>query len=136
VREDPSLARNAFEEVVRIEAPVMNFFRTTTEATELAGTHLPADAKVMVSFAGANRDPRRWEQPDRFDVRRKVAGHLGYGTGVHNCVGQVIARMEGEAVLRALAGRVRSWRLTGEPRPRLNNSLRGLDTLPVAVEPA
>lgn len=136
LREDPSLARNAFEEVVRIEAPVMNFFRTTTEPVELAGTSLPADAKVMVSFAGANRDPRRWEQPDRFDIRRKTAGHLGYGTGVHNCVGQVIARMEGEAVLRALAARVRSWRLTGEPRPRLNNSLRGLDTLPVAVEPA
>jgi 4-methoxybenzoate monooxygenase (O-demethylating) len=136
LREDPSLARNAFEEVVRIEAPVMNFFRTTTEATELAGTLLPAHAKVMVSFAGANRDPRRWEQPDRFDVRHKTAGHLGYGTGVHNCVGQVIARMEGEAVLRALAARVGSWHLTGEPRPRLNNSLRGLDTLPVAVEPA
>jgi cytochrome P450 len=136
LRQDPTLARNAFEEVVRIEAPVMNFFRTTTEATELAGTHLPADAKVMVSFAGANRDPRRWENPDRFEIRRKVAGHMGYGIGVHNCVGQVIARMEGEAVFRALATRVRSWRLTGEPRPRLNNSLRGLDTLPVAVEPA
>jgi 4-methoxybenzoate monooxygenase (O-demethylating) len=136
LREDPSLARGAFEEVVRIEAPVMNFFRTTTEPVELAGTSLPAGAKVMVSFAGANRDPRRWEQPDRFDIRRKTAGHLGYGTGVHNCVGQVIARMEGEAVLRALAARVSSWHLTGEPRPRLNNSLRGLDTLPVAVEPA
>jgi cytochrome P450 len=136
LRQDPSLARNAFEEVVRIEAPVMNFFRTTTEPAELAGTSLPAGAKVMVSFAGANRDPRRWEQPDRFDIRRKVAGHMGYGTGVHNCVGQVIARMEGEAVLRALAGRVGSWRLAGDPRPRLNNSLRGLDTLPVAVEPA
>jgi 4-methoxybenzoate monooxygenase (O-demethylating) len=136
LRQDPSLARNAFEEVVRLESPVMNFFRTTTEPVELAGISLPADAKVMVSFAGANRDPRRWEQPDRFDIRRKTAGHLGYGTGVHNCVGQVIARMEGEAVLRALAARVGSWRLTGEPRPRLNNSLRGLDTLPVTVESA
>jgi 4-methoxybenzoate monooxygenase (O-demethylating) len=136
LRQDPSLARNAFEEVVRIEAPVMNFFRTTAEATELAGTRLPADAKVMVSFAGANRDPRRWEQPDRFDIGRKVAGHLGYGVGVHNCVGQVIARMEGEALLRALAARVASWHLAGEPRPRLNNTLRGLATLPVAVEPA
>jgi cytochrome P450 len=136
LRQDPSLARNAFEEVVRQESPVMNFFRITTEPVELAGTSLAAGAKVMVSFAGANRDPRRWEQPDRFDIRRKTAGHLGYGTGVHNCVGQVIARMEGEAVLRALAARVGSWRLAGEPRPRLNNSLRGLDTLPVAVEPA
>jgi hypothetical protein len=136
LRADPSLARNAFEEVVRLEAPVTNFFRTTTEATELAGTSLPADAKVMVSFAGANRDPRRWERPDEFDIRRKCAGHMGYGTGVHNCVGQVIARMEGEALLRALAARVASWHLAGEPRLRLNNTLRGLDTLPVRVDPA
>jgi 4-methoxybenzoate monooxygenase (O-demethylating) len=136
LRQDPSLARNAFEEVVRFESPVIGFFRTTSEPVQLAGTHLPAGVKVLVSFAGANRDPRRWEQPDRFDIRRKAAGHVGYGTGVHNCVGQVIARMEGEAVLRALAGRIRSWHLAGEPRLRLNNSLRGLDALPVAVEPA
>jgi len=136
LREDPALARNAFEEVVRLEAPVTNFFRTTTEATELAGTSLPADAKVMVSFAGANRDPRNWERPDEFDIRRRCAGHMGYGTGVHNCVGQVIARMEGEALLRALAARVGCWHLAGEPRPRLNNTLRGLDTLPVRVDPA
>ncbi len=134
LRQDPSLARNAFEEVVRIEAPVTNFFRTTSQATYLGGTGLPADAKLMVSFAGANRDPRRWERPDEFDIRRKCSGHLGYGTGVHNCVGQVIARMEGEAVFRALAARVASWHLDGEPRPRLNNTLRGLDTLPVRVE--
>jgi 4-methoxybenzoate monooxygenase (O-demethylating) len=136
LRADPSLARNAFEEVVRLESPVIGFFRTTSEPAELAGADLPAQAKVLVFFAGANRDPRRWEHPDRFDIRRKTAGHMGYGVGVHNCVGQVIARMEGEAVLRALAGRVASWQLTGEPRPRLNNTLRSLATLPVAVEPA
>jgi cytochrome P450 len=136
LRQDPSLARNAFEEVVRIEAPVTNFFRTTSQVTDLGGTSLPADAKVMVSFAGANRDPRRWERPDEFDIRRKCSGHMGYGIGVHNCVGQVIARMEGEAVFRALAARVASWHLDGEPRPRLNNTLRGLDTLPVRVESA
>jgi cytochrome P450 len=136
LREDPSLARNAFEEVVRRESPVVGFFRTTSEPVDMAGTLLPADAKVLVFFAGANRDPRRWEDPDRFDIRRKTAGHMGFGIGVHNCVGQVIARMEGEAVFRALAGRVASWRLTGEPRPRLNNTLRSLDTLPVAVDPA
>jgi hypothetical protein len=136
LRADPSLARNAFEEVVRRESPVVGFFRTTSEPAELAGARLPAQAKVLVFFAGANRDPRRWEQPDRFDIRRKTAGHMGYGVGVHNCVGQVIARMEGEAVLRALAARVASWHLTGEPRPRLNNTLRSLATLPVAVQPA
>jgi 4-methoxybenzoate monooxygenase (O-demethylating) len=136
LRRDPSLARNAFEEVVRIESPVIGFFRTTSEPVATGGVSVPAGAKVLVFFAGANRDPRRWDQPDRFDIRRKVAGHMGFGHGVHNCVGQVIARMEGEALLRALAERIGSWRLNGEPRPRLNNTLRGLDTLPVTVEPA
>ena len=136
LRQDRSLARNAFEEVVRIESPVIGFFRTTSEPVPLDGASLPAGVKVLVFFAGANRDPRRWDQPDRFDIQRKVSGHMGYGTGVHNCVGQVIARMEGEAVFRALAERISSWRLDGEPRPRLNNTLRGLDTLPVAVDPA
>jgi cytochrome P450 len=135
LRADPSLARNAFEEVVRRESPVVGFFRTTSEPAELAGAHLPAVAKVLVFFAGANRDPRRWEEPDRFDIRRKTAGHMGYGVGVHNCVGQVIARMEGEAVLRALAARVAAWHLAGQPRPRLNNTLRSLAALPVTVEP-
>jgi cytochrome P450 len=136
LRQDRSLARNAFEEVVRIESPVIGFFRTTSEPVPLDGASLPAGVKVLVFFAGANRDPRRWDQPDRFDIQRKVSGHMGYGTGVHNCVGQVIARMEGEAVFRALAERISSWHLDGEPRPRLNNTLRGLDTLPVTVEPA
>jgi cytochrome P450 len=66
LRQDLSLARNAFEEVVRIESPVIGFFRTTTEAAELAGTSLPAGAKVLVFFAGANRDPRRWVRPGRW----------------------------------------------------------------------
>jgi 4-methoxybenzoate monooxygenase (O-demethylating) len=136
LREDPSLARNAFEEVVRLESPVIGFFRTTSQPVQLAGTALPADAKLLVFFAGANRDPRRWQRPDHFDIRRKVAGHMGYGTGVHNCVGQVIARMEGEALFRALAPRIRSWHLAGQPRPRLNNTLRGLDSLPVDVDVA
>src|ERR1700728_3983079 len=135
LRRDPSLARNAFEEVVRRESPVIGFFRTTSEPVWLAGADLPAGAKVLVLFAGANRDPRFWAEPDRFDIGRKTAGHMGFGIGVRNCVGQVIARMEGEAVFRALASRVASWRLTGEARPRLHHTLRSLDTLPVAVEP-
>lgn len=133
LREDPSLARNAFEEVIRLESPVIGFFRTTTRPVEVSGVELPANAKVLVFYAGANRDPRRWENPDQFDIRRKVAGHMGYGTGIHNCVGQIIARMEGEAIFRALANRIDSWKLVGEPRPRLNNTLRGLDSLPVEV---
>ncbi|ODU05707.1 MAG: hypothetical protein ABS81_06845 [Pseudonocardia sp. SCN 72-86] len=88
----------------------------------------------MVFFAGANRDPRHWDRPDTFDVRRRTAGNLGYGAGPHVCAGMTIARMEGEALIRALAARVGSWHLDGDPEPRLNNSLRGLSRLPVQVQ--
>jgi hypothetical protein len=131
---DPSLARNAFDEVVRRESPVIGFFRTTTRCTRIGGIDLPADAKVLAFFAGSNRDPRRWANPDGFDIERNVVGHLGYGTGVHNCIGLTIARMEGEALFRALAQRISRWHIAGEVRLRLNNTLRGLDSLPVQVD--
>jgi 4-methoxybenzoate monooxygenase (O-demethylating) len=133
VRDDPSLARNAFEETVRYESPVIGFFRTTTTEVSLGAARIPPQAKVLVLFAGANRDPQQWPDPDRFDVRRRVAGHLGYGAGPHVCAGMTIARMEGEALIRALAERVGSWQPDGQAVPRLNNSLRGLASLPVRV---
>ena len=136
LRTDGALARNTFEETIRRESPVIGFFRTTTRPTTVGDVPIPADQKVLVLYAGANRDPRRWQDPDRFDVERRVTGHLGYGIGIHACVGMVIARMEGEAVLRALAHRVRTIELTSMPVPRLNNSLRGLESLGLAVEAA
>jgi hypothetical protein len=136
VRENPSLARNAFEETVRLESPVIGFFRTTTAEVVLGAARIPPGCKVLVSYAGANRDPRQWNDPDSFDVGRRVAGHVGYGTGPHVCAGMTIARMEGEAVIRALAERVAGWQLAGEPVPRLNNTLRGFQALPVEIIPA
>jgi 4-methoxybenzoate monooxygenase (O-demethylating) len=133
VRDDPSLARNAFEETIRFESPVIGFFRTTTTEVTLGDARIPAQSKVLVFFAGANHDPRQFPEPHRFDVRRRVAGHLGYGAGPHVCAGLSIARMEGEAIIRALAERVERWELDGQPQPRLNNSLRGLARLPVRV---
>jgi 4-methoxybenzoate monooxygenase (O-demethylating) len=133
--EEPSLARNAFEETIRFESPVIGFFRTTTTEVVLGESRIPARSKVLVFFAGANRDPRQFPEPNRFDIRRRVAGHLGYGAGPHVCAGMNIARMEGEAIIRALAERVERWELDGAPQPRLNNSLRGLASLPVRVVP-
>jgi hypothetical protein len=135
-RTDPALARNAFEETVRLESPVVGFFRTTTADVMIGDVGVPAGRKVLVFFAGANRDPARWPDPARFDVRRKTAGHLGYGAGPHVCAGLSIARMEGEAVIRALTRHVASIELDGDPQIRLNNSLRGLRSLPVRVTTA
>ncbi|WP_315717117.1 MULTISPECIES: cytochrome P450 [unclassified Bradyrhizobium] len=136
LRADPSLARNAFEEAVRFESPVQTFFRTTTRDVELGGVTIPEGEKVLMFLGSANRDPRRWEQPDSYDITRKVSGHVGFGSGIHMCVGQLVARLEGEAVLTALARKVGSVTMSGEPKRRYNNTLRGLESLPVTFTPA
>jgi hypothetical protein len=136
LRENPSLIRLAFEEVLRFEAPVQTFFRTTTKDVDVGGIHLGEGEKVLLFLAAANRDPRRWERPDEFDVKRRATGHMTFGTGIHGCVGQAVARLEAEAVFGALAKRVASFEMTAEPTRRLNNTLRGFDTLPVRVVPA
>jgi cytochrome P450 len=135
LRNNPNLIRGAFEEVLRFEAPVQTFFRTTTKPVEVTGVQLGEGEKVLLFLAAANRDPRRWDRPDTFDVTRRAAGHMTFGTGIHGCVGQAVARLETEAILAALASRVASFELMGEPEWRLNNTLRGFDTLPLRVVP-
>jgi cytochrome P450 len=135
LRENPSLIRLAFEEVLRFEAPVQSFFRTTTREVEVAGVKLSEGEKVLLLFAAANRDPRRWERADQFDVRRRATGHMTFGTGIHGCVGQAVARLESEAILGAFANRVAAFEITGTPTRRFNNTLRGLDSLPLRVVP-
>src|ERR1700758_2173940 len=136
LRENPALIRGSFEEVLRFEAPVQTFFRTTTRDVDVGGVHLGEGEKVLLFLAAANRDPRRWERPDQFDVKRRATGHMTFGTGIHGCVGQAVARLEGEAVFGALAKRVASFEMTREPTRRINNTLRGLDTLPLRVKAA
>ncbi|MGH7152487.1 MAG: cytochrome P450 [Acetobacteraceae bacterium] len=131
LRGDPGLARAAFEEAVRFESPVQTFFRTTTRAASIDGVSVDEGEKVLMFLGAANRDPRRWERPDDFDIRRANAGHVGFGSGVHGCVGQVLARMEGELVLSALARKVEAIEITGPVQRRYNNTLRGLASLPV-----
>lgn len=131
LKSNPKLARSAFEETVRFVAPVQTFFRTVNEDTELSGVELPEGSKVLMFLSGANRDPRQWENPDTFDIERRAAGHVGFGYGIHACVGQMIARLEAQCVLTAVADKVASMRLTGEPKLKLNNTLRGWEYLPM-----
>jgi len=135
LRADPSLARAAFEEAVRYETPVQTFFRTTTRPVELGGIGIDEGEKVLMFLGAANRDPRHWERPDDYDIGRRTIGHVGFGSGIHQCVGQILARLEGECVLSALARKVKAIEITGPIRRRYNNTLRALASLPVTVRP-
>ena len=136
VRADPSLIPNAFNEALRIESPVRVFSRVTTRDTEIGGVTIPADERVVLLWASANRDERQFESPETFDVTRENANaHLSFGFGVHGCAGQGLARLEGHAVLSALASRVARFDI-GETSPLMNNVIRALETLPVTITPA
>ena len=136
LRRDPALARNAFEEAVRFECPVQTFFRTTTRDVEIAGCKVGEGEKILMFLGAANRDPRRWTDPDRYDITRKTSGHVGFGAGVHMCAGQLVARLEGEVMLAALARKVAAVEIAGPVKRRYNNTLRGLDSLPITLTPA
>ncbi len=130
---DQTLARPAFEETLRFESSVQTFFRTTSIDTQLCGVQIPKESKVVLFLAAANRDERQWQDPDSFDIQRRPAGHMAFGSGIHGCVGQVVARLEGEVVLTALAKRVSRIELIGQPQRRLNNTLRALASMPVRL---
>ena len=134
VREDPDrMIPMAFNEVLRIESPVQLFGRLVTREHEIDGVTLPEGAQVLLMYGSANRDERRWEDPERFDVSRNPVEHLAFGHGVHKCAGQGLARMEFAAVFNQLARKVSRFEIDGEPQRHLNNVVRGLSSLPVSV---
>jgi 4-methoxybenzoate monooxygenase (O-demethylating) len=87
LRANPNLARAAFEEAVRYESPVQTFFRTTTRDVDIGGVPIGEGEKILMFLGAANRDPRKWERPDDYDIERRNAGHVGFGYGIHQCVG-------------------------------------------------
>jgi cytochrome P450 len=136
LRADPTKARAAFEEAMRLETPIQNVCRQTTRPLEIDGVHVEEDRKILILLGSANRDPDFWERPDEYDLTRSTLGHLALGNGIHACVGQMIARLEGEAVLTAAARLIDKIEMVGEPTRRLNNNLRALNTLPLRVTAA
>jgi cytochrome P450 len=132
---DPKLARPAFEETLRWESTAQTFFRTAAKDCEIAGYAVSRDSKVLCMLAAANRDPRKWPNPDQYKIERRPSGHMALGSGIHGCVGQAVARLEGEVILTALARRVKRIEVLAPHTRRLNNTLRALDTLPLRLIP-
>ncbi|MEI4271116.1 cytochrome P450 [Klenkia sp. LSe6-5] len=138
LREDPALIRVAFDEAVRWESPVQTFFRVATSDVRIEGALVPEGHKILMFLGSANRDPRRWStpehpDPDAFDITREPSGHVGFGMGVHQCVGQHVARLEAESLITALLPRVERLELVATPRRHLNNTLRMWESLPIRL---
>jgi cytochrome P450 len=136
LRARPDLARVAFDEAVRWESPVQTFFRTAEVDVPVGDTVVPEGAKILMFLGAANRDPRHWTDPDTFDLTRDPSGHVGFGMGLHQCVGQHVARLEAAALLGALAARVERIEPTAEPIRHLNNTMRGFASQPLRLHRA
>jgi cytochrome P450 len=135
LRADPRLAKSAFEELLRYDPPARVQGRTATVDCEVEGVQFRKGDPVALFLTAAGRDPARWDDPDRFDIGRKGA-NLGFGAGIHLCLGQVLARMEYDAVFQALVRRVARLEPAGEGRRFINNAAVGWGTLPVRLVPA
>jgi cytochrome P450 len=123
VAAEPALIADAVEEAVRFDSPVQLVFRTATADTEIAGVHIPKGATVVPMIGSANRDERRFEDADRFDIARKPQGHLGFGFGKHFCLGASLARLEARVALEALVPRLLGLRKRDAEPPRLDSFL-------------
>jgi cytochrome P450 len=112
---EPDLLGSAVEEVLRFETPFPRAWRRTSEAVELGGIAIPADAIVSASLASANRDPEQFPDPDGFDIGRQPNRHVGLGAGIHFCLGAPLAKLEGQVALGTLARRLPGIALDGAP---------------------
>ncbi len=135
LKDDRTLIAAAINEALRMEAPIRSFSRYVREASVFDDVTIPAGDRLLVLYASANRDERKWERPDDFDITRNPRDHLAFGFGIHTCAGMHLARLEITALLTALLDRVERFDV-GTPEISYNNTLRGYASLPMTVHPA
>ncbi|MFF5453208.1 cytochrome P450 [Streptomyces sp. NPDC012950] len=137
---ETGLLETGIEELLRYDGPVeMATWRYATRALTIGGQEIPAGDPVLVVLAAADRDPERFDGPDVLDLARRDNQHLGYGHGIHYCLGAPLARLEGQAALATLLTRLPDLRLAADPaelRWRGGLIMRGLRTLPVEFSPS
>ncbi|MEV0253424.1 cytochrome P450 [Streptomyces sp. NPDC050732] len=132
LREDPGLIDDGIDELLRYDAPIQLVARIATEDIQVGDRTIPAGAKVMILLGAANRDPRRYTDPDRLDLRRPDVRPLSFGGGPHYCIGALLAKSEARLVFSELVRRYRDITLSHEDvvwRPQVN--IRGLSELRV-----
>jgi cytochrome P450/ferredoxin-NADP reductase len=132
--EDPSLAANAYEELLRFDGPVVALQRKATRDVEIAGVRVPAGTIAAPIVASANHDESIFEHPEEFDIHRKIPRVLSLGSGVHQCLGQFLGRQEARVALEEWFARVSEFSLAGEPTFAQAIGTRGFKTLPVTFK--
>ncbi len=135
LRADPALIPNAREELLRWVSPVIYMRRTALEDTRIAGQAIRAGDKVVRYFGAANWDPRVFERPGRLDIRRSPNPHIAFGAGAHVCLGQHIARVEIDAMLRELLERLQDIELAAAPEWLASNFISGIRRMPIRFRP-
>lgn len=128
IKHNPDLCVNAVNEAVRLGSPIRSFSRHSSSDTEIEGHLIPAGARIMMLFGSANRDPEVFSDPDRFDLRRNPRQHVGFGSGIHMCIGMHLAEMEMLCLLRAMIPRVKCVSVN-RPVIALNNTIRAFASL-------
>jgi cytochrome P450 len=132
--ENRSLVPNAIEEILRYEPPAPHVGRYVARDVELYGQTVPAGSAMLFLVGAANRDDRRYPDPDRFDVHRQVGGHLTFGYGIHYCLGAALARLEGRVALDEVLARFPEWEVDlDNARLASTSTVRGWETLPVVT---
>jgi cytochrome P450 len=131
IRQDPSLAGSATEEIVRWTSPVVHFVRTAVEDCELRGRAIPSGESLVLFYPSANRDEDVFEDPFVFRVDREPNPHLGFGLGEHYCLGAALARMSIRALLAELIPRLEHIELAGEPERAIAGFVAGVKHLPI-----
>jgi cytochrome P450 len=131
LQREPERMPTAIEEFLRFDSPIQALARTTTREVEVRGTAIPKNARVAMILASANRDERRWPDPDRLDIAREPARHVAFGEGIHHCVGAPLARLEAAIAFKELFKRIPTYRVSG-PIVRVSTPTdRALESLPV-----
>ena len=133
LRAEPALWRNAFDESLRWDSPSRMAGRIATRDVEIGEMTVPAGQRVGLMFAAANRDPRVWEDPDRFDIHRDLKKQVGWGYGIHACVGRVLAQLEAQVLLGEIIRRVARIEPAGEPTPWMTTVGHGPAKLPIRL---
>lgn len=136
VRQDRDLIPAAIEEGIRYETPLVLVARNTTRDVELHGKKIPEGAAITLCMGSANRDEKRWTDPDRFDIHRPRRAHISFAGGIHSCLGMHLARVETKAMLNSLFDRVTDLQLVpGESTQIAGMPFRSPPTLPVTFRP-